>query len=188
MVPSLRKIKNIHITGASGCGVTSLGISLASKLGRAHLDTDDYYWLPTTIPYSEKRTIPKRLELLRTSLGAAQDTGWILSGSLSGWGDPLIPHFDLVIFLTAPTDLRIERIRQRELQRFGEAALSRGGSRHELFQEFLSWATAYDEGSHAGRNRARHETWLAQLPCAVLRLDSSRATDYLVEEVIGQMN
>ena len=43
----------IHITGASGFGVSTLGGALAARLGCAHLDTDDFYWLPTDPPYRE---------------------------------------------------------------------------------------------------------------------------------------
>ena len=31
---------------------------------------------------------------------------WVLSGSLSGWGDRLIQHFDVVIFLAVPAKVR----------------------------------------------------------------------------------
>jgi len=40
----------IHLTGASGCGVTTIGRALATRLALPVPDTDDYYWLPTDIP------------------------------------------------------------------------------------------------------------------------------------------
>jgi adenylate kinase family enzyme len=40
----------IHITGASGAGVTSLGRALADALAIPHHDTDDYFWQPTIRP------------------------------------------------------------------------------------------------------------------------------------------
>jgi adenylate kinase family enzyme len=36
----------ILITGASGCGTTTLGRALADKLRLPFFDVDDYYWLP----------------------------------------------------------------------------------------------------------------------------------------------
>ena len=37
----------IHIFGAAGSGTTTLGSKISSKLGYKHMDTDDYYWIPT---------------------------------------------------------------------------------------------------------------------------------------------
>jgi len=51
----------VHITGASGSGTTTLGRALAERLGWMHLDTDDFYWLPTDPPYREKRPAETRL-------------------------------------------------------------------------------------------------------------------------------
>jgi len=37
----------------------------------------------------------------------------VLSGSLCGWGDPLIPEFELIVFLVVPTAVRLQRVRAR---------------------------------------------------------------------------
>src|SRR5215510_16221442 len=55
----------IHVIGASGAGVTSLGRALADSLALPHHDTDDYFWRPTTPPYREKREVADRLRLMR---------------------------------------------------------------------------------------------------------------------------
>ena len=47
---------------------------------------------------------------------------WVLSGSLSGWGDPLVPKFDLVVFLFVPNEVQMQRLRAREIQRYGHLA------------------------------------------------------------------
>jgi adenylate kinase family enzyme len=44
------KTRRIHIMGASGAGVTSLGRALADALSNSHHDTDDYFWKPTNPP------------------------------------------------------------------------------------------------------------------------------------------
>ena len=61
----LVKICRIHIMGASGAGVTSLGRALADALAISHHDTDDYLWQPTTTPYREMRAVADRLRLMR---------------------------------------------------------------------------------------------------------------------------
>ncbi len=96
--PGIMKSCRIHITGASGSGATSLGRTLADALAIPHHDTDDYFWQPTVPPYQQKRERAERLRLMQEVFLPRAD--WILSGSLEGWGDDLIPNFDLVIFLS----------------------------------------------------------------------------------------
>lgn len=162
----------IHIFGASGSGTTSLASVIAGKHGHRRLDTDDFYWAATDPPYREKRPRDQRLALLRQALlGSAP---WVLSGSLCGWGDPLIPDFDLAVFLVVPTPVRLARLRAREIARYGHQAIAMGGELHQAHVEFLEWASGYDTGGLEMRSRALHETWLAALPGAILRLEGDR--------------
>jgi adenylate kinase family enzyme len=177
----------LHITGASGCGVSTLGAAVARRLGAAHLDTDAFYWLATDPPFQTSRPIPERLAMLETAFAAAPD-GWVLSGSLDGWGDPLIPRFERVIFLTAPTELRLARLAERERRRYG-AAIDPGGAQHAHHLDFMAYAAGYDTGVFTGalrgRHLSRHEAWLASLPCPVLRLDGARQTETLADAALA---
>ncbi len=172
----------IHITGASGVGTTTLGAALAETFGCPHHDTDDFYWLPTEPPYREERDPAERLRLIETALRGAP--AWVLSGSIGGWGEPLTALLDTVVFLTVPTELRIERLRARELREFGWDALAPGGAMHDEHEAFVEWAAHYDDGTRAGRSRPKHEAWLAQLPCPVIRLDGERPLGALVADVL----
>jgi hypothetical protein len=51
-----------------------------------------------------KRPVADRLRLLREALRNVNGP-WVLSGSLDGWGDSLIPLFELVVFLLVPTNV-----------------------------------------------------------------------------------
>ena len=175
------KTCRVHITGASGAGVTSLGRALADALAISHHDTDDYFWRPTNPPYREMREVADRLRLMGEVFLDRSD--WVLSGSLDGWGDPIIPHLDLVAFLYVPTPIRLERLRAREARRFGTDAVAPSGLQHEQAEKFIEWASHYDDGTREGRNLARHQAWLATLPCRVLRLDGCRPLEDLVKEV-----
>jgi adenylate kinase family enzyme len=162
----------IHIFGASGSGTSSLASALAARHGHRHLDTDDFYWFPTDPPYEHARPREVRLALLASAL--AQSPSWVLSGSLCGWGDPLIPEFDLVVFLVVPTPVRLTRLRAREAVRYGHQAIAQGGELHDAHVAFLDWAGRYDAGGADMRSRALHEAWLSTLPGAVLRLEGNR--------------
>lgn len=175
-------IRRIHITGAAGAGVTSLGAALAHRLGAVHLDTDDFYWLPTLPPYRLKRDAAERLALLDAAVADAEK--WVLSGSCDAWIGSLVKSFDLVVFVVTPTPLRLARLRQRERARFGAEALAAGGAMHDQHCQFLDWAAAYDTGAAAGRNRQRHELWLSQLDCPVHRVDGSEAVNDIVDRLL----
>jgi adenylate kinase family enzyme len=160
----------IHITGASGCGVTTLGAALAARLGVPWHDTDSYFWLPTEPAYVTPRAMADRIARLARALD--DEVGWVLSGSLDGWGDALIPRMTLDVFLRVPTAIRMERLRAREVARFG-TRIAPGGDMHAGSQEFLTWAESYETAGPGQRSLARHEAWLAALPCPVLRLDGT---------------
>src|SRR5271154_1086838 len=179
------KTWRIHIMGASGAGVTSLGRALADALGAPHHNTDDYFWLPTTPPYREKREVAERLRLMHEMFLPRPD--WVLSGSLDGWGSSIVPLLELVIFVYVPTAIRLERLRAREAVHFGADAVAPGGWRHQETEEFVEWASHYDDGSREGRNLARHQAWLEALPCRVISLDGTRPILHLVGKVLSSM-
>ena len=105
---------------------------------------------------------------------------WFLSGSLCGWGDVAIPLFELVVFLQIPKHIRMERLRQREHQRFGERILP-GGDMYESSQAFLAWAASYDEGGLDIRSRRLHEQWLSALPCPIIYFEGA----YTIKEQLA---
>lgn len=71
------------------------------------------------------------------------------------------------------------RIARREIGRFGKADAT-----------FLSWAGQYDEGIRSGRSLARHQDWLANSSCPILRLDEDVSVDeqvLLVRKAINEL-
>ena len=174
----------IHIFGASGSGTSTLGRALAEKTGFRFMDTDDYYWLPAEPMYTLKRPIPERLALMARDLDECSDA--VLSGSLAGWGDPLIPRFTLAVRLVTPTPVRMERLQQREYARYGRRILP-GGDLYEQSQAFLAWAAQYDDGLPPIRSRALHDLWQQKLSCPLLTLDGTLPLDELAEAVLQKL-
>jgi adenylate kinase family enzyme len=175
----------VHITGASGSGTTTLGFELSERLGIPHFDTDDYYWMQTDPGYVEPRPMPERLTRLTDELGAAP--GWVLSGSMCGWGDPILSRLDLVVFLYVETGLRMARLRERERREYGEEALAPGGRMHGNHVSFLHYAASYDYGDLQMRSLARHDAWLADLACPVLRFEGDVPTEEQVAGVVSAL-
>jgi adenylate kinase family enzyme len=173
----------IHVFGASGSGTTTLGHHLAQRLHVPFLDADRYYWLDTDPPFTTKREPSERVELIERDVHGLPS--WVLAGSLCSWGDPLIEHFTLVVFLSLDHDTRMQRLRQRESRRYGER-IEPGGEMHDAHRAFMDWAQQYDTAEAPIRSLDLHERWMRRLDCPILRLDSSRPTNDLGSEVLAR--
>ncbi|OLF52647.1 AAA family ATPase [Pseudomonas chlororaphis] len=176
----------LHLFGASGSGTTTLGQALAQRLAIAHFDSDDFFWCPSEQPFSLRRPRAERIRLLQQQVAGLDS--WVLSGSLCGWGDPMIPTFTHAVFLRLDPEIRLQRLRQREFQRYGEH-IHEGGERHAATQAFLAWAAGYDCGGQGTRSLRRHESWITELGCPVIRLDAThRSVLALQDEVLDALD
>ena len=166
--------QRIHIFGASGSGTTTIASAVCERLGYKHFDTDSFYWYQTQIPFTEARPIDERLHMMNDDL--TNHERWILSGSLAGWGNPLVPMFELVVFVYVPQDIRVERLKKREYERYGDD-IKPGGSRYDATKEFIEWAGGYDTGLLTGRSLLKHEKWMSELDREVIRITNLTLDD-----------
>ena len=174
----------IHILGASGSGTTTLARALSEKLKCPHFDSDNYFWHKTEPPFTQKREVFERQSILKIDLENSSD--WILSGSLCGWGDVFVPYFDLVVYLYLPKEIRMDRLKKREQERFGKA-IEESGPMYQQHLDFMEWANSYDTGSIDMRSRALHELWLSQLKCSVLILEGDISIEERVKKVFERI-
>ncbi len=168
-------IQHIHILGASGSGTTTLAASVANAMGFPQFDTDEFFWIRTNPPFRTIRERAERQELLRKAF--AKRDFWVLSGSLCGWGDFAIPMFDLVVFLWVPSDIRMQRLQAREIDRYGSEIEDPDDPRYEAHKDFLEWAAGYDTGGLDMRSKATHERWLSQLETPALRIEGTQSVE-----------
>lgn len=110
--------------------------------------------------------------MLNTDIQAEENV--VVSGSLVGWGADIENAFDLIVFLYLPASIRLERLRQRELARYGT-----------VDPAFLAWASQYDEGVAEGRSLAKHNAWLAQRSCRILRLEKDFTIAERIVHIMG---
>jgi len=158
----------LHIFGASGAGVTTLGKALSEALGIPYFDTDDYFWLASDPPFTQRRPALLRNAVLEREL--SHHTRWILGGSLVGWGHEWLTAFDLAIFLWLPPAVRLSRLQQREHTLYGDKLITEP-ARAAQYHTFLTWAAGYDDNSSGGnRTLANHRRWLNQVTCPTLEI------------------
>ncbi|WP_278379708.1 AAA family ATPase [Chryseobacterium arthrosphaerae] len=168
----------IHIFGASGSGVTTLGKALSEQLNIEYFDSDDFFWLKTEVPFTEKQNP----EIRNTTVSDILHTtdSWIFGGSIIHWGENIFPPFDLVIFLYLPPEKRMERLRKREFERYGEE-ITVNPERAVKSEEFMEWAKDYDHDTGiANRTLNAHREWLTGIDVPLLEISG----DYPVSDKI----
>ena len=181
----MTKNLKIHIFGASGSGVTTLGKNLSHYLGIPFFDADDFYWKKTNPPFQEANAIELRKSLINEALSGLQS--WIVSGSLVAWSDEIQNEFNLAIYLYVPKEERSRRIKVRENTRFG-SRVAPGGDMFEGHIKFIEWAMQYDEGFLGGRSKPRHKAWMETLKCPVIKIEDTLNEKDLHETVVAQIN
>lgn len=170
----------IHIFGAAGSGTTTLGQRICEELSYKLMDTDDYYWLPTEPRFVEKRPVDERIELMTRDIEKYDKV--VISGSLADWGDVFIPYITLAARIELNTDVRVERIKKREKQRFG-SRVEPGGDMYPGHIDFLEWTKLYDTGGLDMRSKAKHDEWQKLLKCKVLHLNGEDTVEENLEKV-----
>ena len=173
----------IHLFGASGAGVTTLGTTLEAP----YFDSDDYFWGPSDEPFAVRRPKDERNALLAHDL--TRGPRWVLGGSLGWgiWGEQPLTTLGLAMFLWLPPALRLHRLRQREHARYGDVTIT-DPARAAQTEAFLAWAAGYDDGSCGGsRTPANHTAWLGCFACPVLALRGDLTEAKRLNAVLAQV-
>jgi len=173
--------RGIIVFGAPGAGSSTLGKELAQQLNFQHLDLDDYFWRwDTEIPYTLFRSDEETYELVRGDIAKSQH--FVLSGSL-GESDRKMyePLFDLAVFITVPSEIRVDRLRSRTFSKFGNRVLP-GGDMYEKNNNFIESSANYETN---GRLK-QHEQWIEELPCHILCVDGMKGISENAEWIAEQ--
>ncbi len=152
----------IVLLGANGSGKSTLGRELARVLNFSHFDVEDYWFYPSAVPYTAIRPQKERNERLLSDM--EKHGSFVLSGDVSGWGDEFLRMFDLAVFLTAPKEIRMSRIENREYERWGDR-VREGGDMYESEQKFKEFAAA--------RDVAEIERRASAYPCPRIHMDGT---------------
>ncbi len=155
----------IVIFGANGSGKTTLGRELAQILGFKHMDHETYAFEKSEIPYTNERSRDEQIKLMLTDIG--KSCGFVLSAVTGDFGSEIESLYDLAVHIEAPLELRIERVKQRDIEKFGDR-INEGGDMYDGHQKFIEFATS--------RPLSKIEKWTETLSCPVIRVDGT--TDY----------
>jgi len=163
--------------GANGSGKSTLGRELARVLKFAHYDVEKYYFYQTDIPYTAMCPAEERNEMLLSDI--KKHGSFIVSGDISGWNEEFLTLFDLVVLLTAPVDIRIERIVNREYERWGDR-VRKGGDMYEQQQRFREFA--------ASRDISQIDQRACLYACPILQIDGTTSLKANIDEILTDID
>lgn len=161
--------------GANGSGKSSLGRELARTIHFRHMDIEEYHFIKSDIPYTAARP---REECRRRMLeDIKKHPSFVLSAVTGEFGEEITSLYRCAVFLSAPLDVRLERIRQRESLQHG-ARVRKGGDMHRQHLKFLDFV--------ASRSLEEIEQWAQTIACPVLRVDGTEPLTQNVEHIVKQ--
>lgn len=160
----------IMIMGASGAGATTLGNHFVKNNTRfLHLDSDDYFWEKTDPPFQEARISDERNLLFESDFYSQENV--VVTGSIFRWKTDYKDLFDLVVLLYIPQEIRLQRLAEREISRYGNKILF-DEKLNAKYEAFLAWAAEYDlEENTTSRSLKQQKQWLTEVECTTLFLD-----------------
>ena len=154
--------QGIIVFGLNGSGKTTLGRELARILGFKRMDAEDYYFRESAIPYSDARS---KDEVIKLMLADIEKYGSFIMSSVAGdYGAEITEMYKLAVYITAPFELRMARVEQREHDKFGDR-VQVGGDMYEQRLKFRNFVAA--------RSIAPIEQWAETLACSVIRVDGT---------------
>lgn len=153
----------IIIMGLNGSGKSTICRELSELLNYRRMDVEDYYFLDSDIPYTKSRTREEVKLLMLDDMKNYHN--YILSSVGCNWDSEIVSTYKLAVLLYAPLQVRLDRIKQREITRFGNRVLD-GGDMYESQKRF------YDMVVSRSAEDIRQQAY--SLTCPVLEIDATQ--------------
>ena len=168
----------IIVCGLNGAGKSTLGKALADELGFHFIDNEDLYF-PKSDPnylYAFPRSRDEVEKRLMDEFIAHQR---IVFAAVKGdYGKEVIPFYNYAVLIAAPREVRLQRVKDRSFQKFGNRMLP-GGDLYEKEEKFFHFVESKAENTV--------EKWLQTINCPVIRVDGTKPVEDNIKMIIHQM-
>ncbi len=168
----------IMICGLNGVGKSTFGKALAEKLDFYFIDNEDLYF-PKTNPgylYDCPRTREEVEGLLFHEIRTHEN--FVFASVKGDYGEDICSFFQYAILIDVPKDIRMQRVRNRSFQKFGNRMLA-GGDLYEREERFFDLVKSRPENTV--------EEWIRSLKCPIMRIDGTRPVKENVDIVFNQL-
>jgi len=159
----MSKPQGIIVFGANGSGKTTLGRKLAHILDFKHMDAEDYYFRESKIPYTDARSKDEVICFMLADIEKHRQ--FIISTCVGDLGNIIPQFYGLAVHISVPLDIRMERIKRRAYDRFGDRVCE-GGDMYEQQQKFHDFVLS--------RPLSKIDQWAQTLTCPVICIDGTK--------------
>lgn len=168
----------ILVCGLNGAGKSTVGAALAKELDFYFIDSEELYF-PKADPhytYAAPRTRSEAEQLLADKIKAHKN--FVFASVKGDYGKTICSFFRYAVLIHAPKDVRMQRVKNRSCQKFGNRMLP-GGGLYEQEEKFFDFVRSRDESTV--------EEWVQSLRCPVIHIDGTRSVKENVKFVTEQI-
>ena len=172
-------VTGIIICGLNGTGKSTLGKALAEKLDYYFIDSEDLYFSKQNDGYNfaSQRTDREAKEILFNKIEKHND--FVFASVKGNYGEDFYSFINYIVLLNVPKDIRLQRVKNRSFQKFGNRMLP-NGDLHEQEEAFFEFVKSRDENTV--------DEWVKTLSCPVIRLDGTKPVAENVNIIIDKIN
>lgn len=171
----------IIIFGANGSGKSTVGREVARVLKFKYMDIEAYHFIESVIPYTAVRPRQECLDLMLADIEKYHS--FVMTAVTGDLGEQISSMYEFAVFLSAPLELRIERIKQRTYEQYRERVCA-GGDMYEQNLRFIDFV--------ASRSLIKIEQWTETLKCPVIQIDGTNPvhenTEVIVREYLSVLS
>ena len=168
----------IQICGLNGCGKSTIGKALAEELGFHFIDNENLYFSRTTVyePYTSPKS---RTEVERLLMDEVHEHDNFVFAAVKGdYGKEILPYYSYIVLVEVPKEIRLQRVRNRSFQKFGNRMLP-GGDLHDQEEAFFKMVESRPEDYV--------EKWVQTLNCPVIKIDGTKPVPENVAWIVKQI-
>jgi len=127
-----------------------------------HIDNMDYAHRKSDSTYANKLSREERAKLMLADIEKYRN--FVITAVTGDFGDIIPKYYKLAVYVTAPLEIRIERIKQRDYRKFGKKVFE-GGNMHKQHLEFVSFVKS--------RPLTPIEQFKQTLTCPIIHIDGT---------------
>lgn len=165
----------IIVCGLNGSGKSTLGKALAKELRFHFIDNEDLYFPKTdsNYIYASPRTREEVEKLLWSEISAHKN--FVFTSVKGDYGENICSSFQYAVLVNVPKNIRMQRVRNRSFQKFGERMLA-GGDLYKQEERFFAFVESRPENIV--------EEWIRYVKCPVIRIDGTKPTEQNVTSIM----
>ena len=168
----------IIVCGLNGSGKSTLGKALAKKLKFRFIYNENLYFPKTdrNYIYAFPRSRSEVEKLLMNEVKTYNN--FVFAAVKGDYGKDIVPLYKYAVLIDVPKEIRMQRVRNRSFQQFGNRML-KGGDLYESQEAFFNLINA----------RPEHyvEEWVQSLNCPVIRIDGTKPIGENLAFIMGQI-